>query len=293
MRSRHSLWTTLGLAALPLLLPFVDPGQARADVLVLTHEFTPQEASAAGGRLGQKDGVAWLALRGGRAEPRTLVTLEVPPMPHAVLELRGHVRGQDIAPAAELVMWLDYGEGHRYRVATDGLGPTSPLEGTFESRAFAIPYAGREGDTLQTVELQLLLPGHGVVALGPVRLVALDQVGLSARARPWFADEQVAPLFMPVGFGLLAIALAVGLCAILGLFRDLALLTLRIVAFAGLLVLGAGGFGMSQSQPPEVYLPLLGAGGITLVFALMLYGPTLRRFRTVELERLPRLPRAH
>jgi len=115
----------------------------------------------------------------------------------------------------------------------------------------------------------------------------------SARARPWFADEQVAPLFMPVGFGLLAIALAVGLCAILGLFRDLALLTLRIVAFAGLLVLGAGGFGMSQSQPPEVYLPLLGAGGITLVFALMLYGPTLRRFRTVELERLPRLPRAH
>ena len=42
---------------------------------------------------------------------------------------------------------------------------------------------------------------------------------------------------------------------------------------------------MFRGQPPEVYLPLLGAGGITLVFALLLYGPTVRRFDTAESKR--------
>jgi len=64
---------------------------------------------------------------------------------------------------------------------------------------------------------------------------------------------------------------------------------LKLGASVGALTMSAAGFGMSQAQPSEVYLPLLGAGGITLVFALLLYGPTRRRFRTAEENRMPEL----
>ncbi|NOY93011.1 MAG: hypothetical protein GXP55_17645 [Deltaproteobacteria bacterium] len=284
--------TSQALFAL-LLTSLLMPARAHADMLVLSHEFTADEAHAAGGRLGRQGDVEWLAVRGGRDRPRRLLSLEVPTCPHAVVELRGNVRGRDISPAAQLVLWLDYGEGHRYRVATDGAGATAALEGSFESRPFRIPYAGREGDTLRRIELELELPGRGVVAISPLRLVALDQRGLPARMRPWFAGTDVDPLFGPVGLGLLGCALFVGLLAIVGRLRDLALSILRLVSLAGLLLMGAGGFGMSQSQPAAVTLPLLGAGGIALVFALLLYGPTARRFRTAEIKRLPHPPRAH
>ena len=271
-------------ALLPLLL-LLTPRAARADVVVLRHEFTAEEAATAGADFGQRDGEAWLVFRGGSETPKHLITLPVSDVPHPVVELRGMMLGRDVSPAAAIVVWLDYGEGHRYSVATDGAGDFASASGTFEARPFRIPYVGREGDTLRSVEVTLDLPGRGVVAVGPLRLVALDGPWLPARMRPWFEDAAVWPLFMPVGLGLLGTLLFVGLLGAIGRLRSLALLLLRLGVSSGALTLVAGGVGMGRHQPPEVYLPLLVAGGVTLVFALLTYGPTVKRFDTAEAKR--------
>lgn len=269
--------------ALYLALTLLAPALARADRTVLETDWAElAEAQDLPGEVlvpaGRQEAVLHLEATGVHSSVEVLV-LEHPALERAVFELRGVVRTEGVEPAGMLEMWVDYGPHGRFFSRTQGQGTHAPLVGTSDGfRRFVVPFTGRDGQPVERIELYVVLPAQGVVELGGIRLVEIDQVGLSAIHGAWW-DQYTGKLITYAGSaGIGLLGCLVGLLALFRLGSGLVmfLLHLMLVSCMGLGLCGVIAMGFEQEG--SVYFPFLVMGGVGIVCAVALYTPVRRRF---------------
>lgn len=122
------------------------------------------------------DGRTVLKIENSGNEPLQvrLLTIEKPQIGETKYALSGEMRYENVQGSAYLEMWSVFPEGSYFtRTLGDrGSGPMSQLAGTSAWREFTLPF-DRTGtaDAPTRIEVNLFLPGRGVVFVGPLRLV--------------------------------------------------------------------------------------------------------------------------
>ena len=199
--------------------------------------------------------------------------------------LEGQVRHEDVEGGAYLEMWTVLPDGGRYFTRTlASSGPLGTISGTSAWRPFALPFDLNETRPSHvTVEINLVMPGPGLVELGPLRLVNLSP---EPGARAWWSSQAAGWIGGGLGsFIGLAMALA-GVLAGRGLARPVVKATLAAVFAVGLASLSGGTVAAFSSQPYAVCYPLILLGTIATVLPAALGVKLKRHWQAVELRRI-------
>lgn len=137
-----------------------------------------------------------------------VASLDAPGVGGPAYAIRGRVRGQGIEGTAHLEMWSVFGERGRFFTRTTGdAGPMAALTGDQAWREFVLPFFP-ENETPQRLEINVVFPGAGEVALDSLELV---QYTSRAEASALFAPGPGAgfggaPLWLVLGGGIGALA---------------------------------------------------------------------------------------
>jgi len=122
-------------------------------------------------------------LRVERTEPTPqsirLANWKNPEIKAAFYAVRGQVRHDDVEGAGYLEMWNDFGAAGRFFTRTMGqMGPMRTVSGTSPWRAFYLPFnaTGVSGPP-SALEINLVLPGKGVVEIGDMELLVFADAG--------------------------------------------------------------------------------------------------------------------
>jgi hypothetical protein len=107
-----------------------------------------------------------------------LLTIEKPPINAMRYAVIAELRYENIQGTGYLEMWSEFPEGRYFSrtLGEPGTGPTSQLSGTSGWREFSLPF-DRSGTTNAPtrIEVNLHLPGRGVVYVGPLKLIEIGQ----------------------------------------------------------------------------------------------------------------------
>jgi hypothetical protein len=220
--------------------------------------------------------------------PRTipLLALPRPGITRARYALVGQVRYEGVEGAGYLEMWSEIpGQGRFFTRTLGDAGPMARIEGSSAWREFALPFDATGAPAPSRLTVNLVLPGRGSVALGPLRLVQYGAAD-SAAGTGWWGPRAAGVAGAAVGTTLGAIGALVGVLASRGRGRGLILGLLNVEMALGAIALAAGVAAVAKSQPYEVYYPLLLCGA--LCFGLPFYVRPLikRRFEDLELRKM-------
>ncbi len=229
---------------------------------------------------GPADEAAHLRLeRRDAGPPLRLVEIEAPPIATRVYALRGTLRYEGVEGEGFLEMWSVFPDGSRYFSRT--LAPSGPLRslvGSSPWRTFVLPFESAAGFPAPArLEVNLVLPGRGVVELGPLELVAFapgeDPLALPGQ---WWTTRHAGLVGGAVGLLLGTLGALAGVLAARRRAPRLLAAIPVTMGIAGLAALAAGLVAVAMGQPWAVYYPLLLGGGIATALAVVLRA-TLRR----------------
>jgi hypothetical protein len=235
-------------------------------------------------------GFARLRVSSPDGRPVRLPVLRIPGpgisgFPYAIT---GTVRHEGVAGQGYLELWSVFPDGGRYFSRTLGAGPLRALEGRSDWRPFVLPFFAEPATPRPvSLELNVVLPGAGVVELGPLRLVQYrpgeDPLAV---AGAWWSDRAGGLVGGLGGAALGGVGALAGWLAARGKARRLVVGLASAVVTLGLLALLAGGVAWMRGQPYAVYYPLLLGGALGAgLFGAML-GVLRRRYAEVELRRM-------
>jgi Protein of unknown function (DUF4019) len=130
----------------------------------------------ASGILVTENGRSCLKIENPNEEPMhaRLLTITTPQIKAKRYAVMGEIRYENVQGAAYLEMWNDFPRGRFFSRTMDepGSGPTGQIAGTSDWRPFILPFDQmRIANTPNQIEVNLHLPGKGVVFVGPLRLV--------------------------------------------------------------------------------------------------------------------------
>ena len=136
------------------------------------------ESRHAAGILVTEDGRSCLKIENPNDEPMhaRLLTITTPQIKAKRYAVMGEIRYENVQGAAYLEMWSDFPRGRFFSRTMDepGSGPTGQITGTSDWRPFILPFEQmRIANPPNRIEVNLHLPGRGVVYVGPLRLVEL------------------------------------------------------------------------------------------------------------------------
>ncbi len=140
---------------------------------------------AAEGRIGDRvpqtlDGHTVLKFENLKDEPLQahLLTIEKPPINATKYALKGVIRYEDVKGPAYLEMWSVFPNGRYFArtLGTPGSGRMSQLAGTSSWREFTLPFDSTGESAPTRIEVNLFLPGRGVVFVGPLSLVEVSSM---------------------------------------------------------------------------------------------------------------------
>lgn len=126
------------------------------------------------------DGRTVLKIENLKDEPllARLLTIEKPPISATNYAVSGEVRFENVQGKGYMEMWSNFQEGRYFSrtLGDPGSGPMSQLAGTSGWREFTLPF-DRSGTTNAPtrIEVNLFLPGRGVVYVGPLKLIEVGQ----------------------------------------------------------------------------------------------------------------------
>ena len=134
---------------------------------------------AAQGRLGEGvtqtlDGHTVLKIENPGNAPinARLVTIENPPIKAMRYAVSGEIRYENVQGQGYMEMWSVFPEGRYFSRTLEETGPLGQLTGTSGWREFTLPFDRTgTGNAPNRIEVNLHLPGRGVVFVGPLRLV--------------------------------------------------------------------------------------------------------------------------
>jgi hypothetical protein len=195
--------------------------------------------------------------------------------------MEGSIRYQDVEGDGYLEMWSVFPDGGRYFSRTlEPAGARGVIAGSSDWRAFQLPFASNGGPGPTRVDLNLVLPGAGMVEIGPIRLVA------AGAGAAWWSDRTAGAIGAGAGamIGLLGATLGVLVARRKG--RRLVLAVMALLSFAGLMMLAVAGAATIEHQPYAVVFPLLLLGAILASVFGGGYRATKRGYEETELRRM-------
>jgi hypothetical protein len=160
------------------------------------------------------------------------------------------------------------------------------LQGSSGWRQFTLPFDATGAPPPIRLVVNVVLPGRGVVYLGPLQLVD----GIPGAVGASGSLGRAAGLFGSVGGGLVGcLGALIGVLASWGRAKRFVTIAIVALAIGGTLAFAAGVVAVSRSQPYAVYYPLLLIGFLATVVPLSLRSSIRRRYEEIELRRM----RAH
>lgn len=108
----------------------------------------------------------------GQGSAVTVLTIERPSIKGPRYALTGQVRYEGVEGAGYLELWSHFPDGSQYFSRTLGdAGPMMKLQSTSGWRPFTLPFDATGAPPPTRLVFNVVLPGRGVVYLGPLRLV--------------------------------------------------------------------------------------------------------------------------
>jgi hypothetical protein len=233
-------------------------------------------------------GAPFHALRVEGRGSATVLIVDPPPVKGPQYALTGQVRYEDVEGTGYLELWNHFPDGGAYFSRTLAeVGPMMKLQGTSGWRAFTLPFDATGAPPPTRLVVNLILPGRGVVFLGPVRFVE-GMPGFD-EAAGWTLDR-ASGLWGGLAGGFVGVVGAlIGVLTSLGRARRLVAAATKVLIAGGTVAFAAGVVALSQSQPYAVYYPLLLVGFLSAVIPLGLRSSIHKRYEELELRRM----RAH
>ena len=236
----------------------------------------------------------WLTVANGVSEPTTIpvLRLQEPGITSDKYALTGRIRYEDVEGDGYLEMWSHLpGEGKFFSKTLGDRGEMGKIVGSSGWRSVKIPFFISNSEKRPTeIELNVVLPGKGVVQLGPLRLIQFAGTeDPMAAAGEWWSEMQGGLMGGILGglAGLFGCLAGIGgSLASRGRGRAFAFATLILMASAGGIQTILGMIAAGLSQPYHVYYPLLLVGVLEL-FLGILFIPVFRsRYAQFELRKM-------
>ena len=220
----------------------------------------------------------------GQGAAITVLTIDRPTINGPRYAVTGHVRYDAVEGTGYLELWNYFPDGGQYfsRTLAES-GPMMKLQGTSGWRAFTLPFDGTGAPPPTRLVLNVVLPSGGVVYLGPLRLSALGDQGLSAGA---FVSGQASTPNLLGGIvgGLVgSVGALIGILTAMGRARRVVSIAAATLIVGGTLAFLAGIVAVARSQPSAVSYPLLLLGFVATVVPLSSMSAIRRRYQEIEL----------
>ncbi len=261
-------------------------------------EIPWQRALASGELVEHQEGLAEVEVSGDElvirkvsSEPATvkLLALRDLGITGTRYAIKGRVRYEDVAGEGCLEMWSCFGGNERYfsKTLLDS-GPMQKLEGSSDWRPFVLPfYIRNEHATPERLEMNVLLPGHGTVWLGPLRLVEFGAMeDPMAAPGQWWGERMGGLIGGVLGTLLGCMGGMIGLLTSRGQARSVTFAMLRAMQIIGVVGLVAGVVAVIMSQPYAVWYPMILVGIICPVLGTGLTRTIRKRYDEVELRKM-------
>jgi hypothetical protein len=227
-----------------------------------------------------------LKIEGGTGAPVTVAIIDRPAIKGPRYAVTGQVRYEGVEGTGYLEMWNHFPNGGQYfsRTLAD-VGPMLKLQGSSGWRPFTLPFDATGAPPPTRLVVNVVLPGRGLVYLGPLRLAD----GIPG-ADGGSGLDRAAGLIGGVAGGLVGcVGALIGVLASRGRAKRFVTIGVVSLAIGGILAFVAGIVALSRSQPYAVYYPLLLIGFLATVIPLGLRPSIRRRYEEIELRRM----RAH
>ena len=232
---------------------------------------------SAGSVLPPEQGQSFHRLRVERgAEPTvTVLTIDRPKIASPRYALTGQIRYEGVDAAGYLELWNHFPDGSQYFTRTLGdAGPMMKLEGTSGWRAFALPFDSTGAPPPTRLVLNVVLPGRGVVYLGPVRLTDVAASG----------SENSAGALGSIAGGLIgSVGALIGVLTSLGRGRRVVTIAAQLLIAGGAVAFAIGLVVAARGQPYTAYYPLLLTGFLATVIPLSVLPAIRKRYEEIEL----------
>jgi hypothetical protein len=229
-----------------------------------------------------------LKIEGRSGTPVTVAIIERPAIKGPRYAVIGRVRYQGVEGTGYLEMWNHLPNGSQYfsRTLAD-VGPMMKLQGSSEWRQFTLPFDATGAPPPTRLVVNVVLPGGGVVYLGPLQLVdgipGADGASVSSL-------DRAAGLLGGVAGGLVGcVGALIGVLVSRGRARRFVTIAIASLAIGGIVAFAAGVVALSRSQSYAVYYPLMLIGFLATVVPLSLRPSIRRRYEEIEVQRM----RAH
>ncbi len=221
-----------------------------------------------------------------------LTTIVDPPVGGTGYAVTGDVRYEDVTGQGFLEMWSFFeGDGAYFSRTLDTAGPLAALSGSSPPRAFALPFLLEGAPAApEALEIAVVLPGAGTVAVGPLTLGPLD--GVTSTTGVWWTDS-TGGLIGGIGGSVVGVLAALGVWLVArGRRRDAVLGAMWVGLGAGIVTFAVGLYAVVDGQGYGVYYPLLLLGGLLALVCGLGYPVIRRRYEAVELRRMHALDAA-
>ena len=232
------------------------------------------------------------------AGPHTVpvAVIERPAVTTGQYAIRGQVRCMDVEGEGYLEMWNVFPRERAFSRGVSPSGPMGSLKGTSPWRRFVLPFlmGGNTKMRPERLEFNVVLPGRGVVELGPVELVEYPSreaamADASEAQEMWWSLAASVCFFTGLGVLLGCIGALTGLLASRGRCRGLVMGIMRAMLVIGVAALAMGVVAVFKSQPFAVFFPLLLAGLIAAFLSLVLTSAIRRQYEQHELRKMQAL----
>jgi hypothetical protein len=232
---------------------------------------------SAGSVLPPEQGESFHRLRVERgAEPTvTVLTIDRPKIAGPRYALTGQIRYEGVDAAGYLELWNHFPDGSQYFSRTLGdAGPMMNLQGTSGWRAFTLPFDSTGMPPPTQLVLNVVLPGRGVVYLGPVRLTDIAAGG----------SENSAGALGSIAGGLIgSVGALIGVLTSLGRGRRVVTIAAQLLIVGGAVAFAIGLVVAAHGQPYTAYYPLLLTGFLATVIPFSVMPAIRKRYEEIEL----------
>jgi hypothetical protein len=198
----------------------------------------------------------------------------------------GRVRYRGVERFGYLELWsVIPGRGRYFTRTLAPRGPLGVMTGDSGWRRFELPFSLGDAPPPSRLELNVVLPGRGTVWLGPLDLVTTE-TGATVSSDAWWSTRRAGILGSVAGMLLGVMGALIGVLASRGRARRVVLGLAWAVVAAGVASAILAVAAALDSQPREVWFPLVLFAFVALgVFLLVM--PSLRqRFAALELRRI-------
>jgi hypothetical protein len=254
-------------------------------------ELQRQRRVAAGTVLPPEPGSPFHRLRidGGKGTAMTVLTIDRPTIATPRYALTGQIRYEGVEGSGYLELWNHFPDGSQFFSRTLAeQGPMMKLQGSSGWRSFALPFDATGAPPPTRLVFNVVLPGRGVIDLGPLQLVEQSRELESAMTAR--TPDQTAGLLGGIAGGLVgSVGALIGILTSLGRARRIVTLATTALVVGGTVAFVAGIVAVAQARPYAVYYPLLLIGFLAAVVPLGLLPSIRRRYDEIEL----RTMRAH